>query len=374
MKIIHLHSELNFVGDSTRFENESIENIIIIFGKRNQYLGPYRENALFFSTNILDLNKIINICKKSDVVILYDLNFIKCYIANHIPNKVIIVWRFFGAELYSKIPDYVFSKFTLASIEKKVPNNRKPNNLLRTLLLHVKYRTNISNQFNKGVNRINYFAGLSDSEYAFLKNLWPDLPQFLQLSLSDYFTPTNNAINKKNKIIIGNNRSPFNNHLEILQIIEKTKNRDKYEFILLFNYGVLDSYANTVLELANKIQEIKMIEHFLPLDEFKEIYCDASAFVLNGYRQMAMANLFEAIKNNVKIYLNEKNVILNWLRKEGFLVFTISDFCMDIEKNNITLLENEKEHNKKQLELFVQKYSRENFQKRLLEIMSIPNK
>ena len=371
MKIIHIHTDPKFVSDSIRFENESFENVIKKKKKKEEYYGPYKEKALFYSTNLSDIKKIINICKKSDMVVLYDLNFIKCYIADHIPNNVIIIWRFFGLELYSKMTTYVFSELTLSIKYKKLPIYKKVLNLLRSILVQIKYCTNIDYQFDQAVKRVDYFAGLSDIEYDFLKQYWPDIPPFLQLSLSDYLVPYEGSIHKKNKVILGNNRSAFNNHFEILQLVKNFKNREKYEFLLFFNYGVNNAYSNTVREIAEKIPEVNVLEDFLPMSEFREIYNSVSAFVLNGHRQMAMANIFEAIRNSVKIYLNEKNVILSWLRKEGFLVFTIEDFVNDLESNNINLKESEILHNKKQLEVFAKKYTKEDFQNKILEIVTI---
>jgi hypothetical protein len=47
------------------------------------------------------------------MVVLYDLNFPKAYIANRLPNSIKIVWRFFGLELYGKMPEVVFSEQTI---------------------------------------------------------------------------------------------------------------------------------------------------------------------------------------------------------------------------------------------------------------------
>ena len=50
---------------------------------------------------------------------------------------------------------------------------------------------------------------------------------------------------------------------------------------------------------------------------------------------MAGGNIFLAIQNGVKVYLNKRNVFLTWLKNEVILVYTIEDFDQDLKDNNI---------------------------------------
>jgi len=110
-KIIHIHTDLKFINDSNRFINDIYENENFIIGGGNTH-SNYDINTTFFDFSKKNLKKIINYCKSVDFVILYDLNFAKAYIANRLPKKVKIIWRFFGLELYSKIPHLVYSDIT----------------------------------------------------------------------------------------------------------------------------------------------------------------------------------------------------------------------------------------------------------------------
>jgi dTDP-N-acetylfucosamine:lipid II N-acetylfucosaminyltransferase len=100
-------------------------------------------------------------------------------------------------------------------------------------------------------------------------------------------------------------------------------------------------------------------------EEFNNLYLDTIALVINGYRQMAMGNIFEAFKNGTKVYLNEKNIILKWLREEGFLLSSIDDFAFDLKNELIELNENEITHNQNQLIKLASKYSQKDLFKAL---------
>jgi hypothetical protein len=93
-----------------------------------------------------------------------------------------------------------------------------------------------------------------------------------------------------------------------------------------------------------------------------------NAFVLNGYRQMAMRAVFESLTSGVKVYLNKKNIILQWLKEEGFLIFNMEDFSIDMAKDNLFLSNDQAEYNTIQFEKFRSKYNLEDFQKELLNL------
>jgi hypothetical protein len=154
-----------------------------------------------------------------------------------------------------------------------------------------------------------------------------------------------------------------------LEIIDKAKNKNGIRFCLLFNYGPNNHYTNTVLEKARNIENTNIIDEFLPIDEFKRLYLNSSAFVMNGYRQMAVANILQAIQSGVKIYLNDRNIFKKWLVKEGFILYDVDDLSADIEQNNIKLSYDEMQENISQLNAFTKKYSIADFQSKLGDIL-----
>lgn len=98
-----------------------------------------------------------------------------------------------------------------------------------------------------------------------------------------------------------------------------------------FNYGEESSYSEAVLKAASKINGIHIINEFLTIEEYSSIFKKAYAFVFNAYRQMAMGNIFIALQNNVKVYLSTQNTAYYWLLREGFKVFPIDDFLVDLK-------------------------------------------
>lgn len=375
-KIVHIHTDLKFAVNSNRFDHDEFDNTVIIIRKKSDYDGNYKDSALFFKYSLKNLRIIIEKCRDAKMVVLYDLDFAKSYIANRLPSSVIVVWRFFGYELYEKMPEYVFSEQTIKAIaeQKTEYNFLYFRHKLALLYNYICSRTTRRAEFEKAAfNRADYFYGVSEKEFEFLKKFWPHLPPFLQLSYTPYTKINKFRKKESNLIIIGNNRSAYNNHLDIIELIKQSSEKSKYQFLMLFNYGQIDPYAKAVRVKAAEVKEIEVLEDFLPVENFNNLYSEAEALVINGHIQMALANIFQAIRSNTKVYLNEKNIIMDSLKEDGFLIFSINDFVSDLDAHKTNLTEDEVLHNQSQLIKVAAKYNIQEFHNSLLRILNRNN-
>ena len=357
--VYHIFTDKKFIDRCSYFPvNTVVDKYIYI----TRY--PEKENKKFcdeiFGIRSKDLQKLIQYISDGSIVILHDLDPIKAFIANRLPTNVILIWRFFGWELYKNIPQEVLS-------EKSLQYNLKEKMTLRQRLSKIWHSIfpRYKNEVTKAQKRINYFMCWSKSEYDFLKKFF-ELPAFLFYPSYPPFLP-DDLTQKKDNIIIGNSRSVFNNHLDILEMIKNGQDRipHKYEFILFFSYGPVNDYSKAVKELALTMHNVRLIEDFIPWKDFNDIYTTASALVINGYRQMAMGNILPALNNGVKIYLNSKNSIYSWLKQEGFYIFDVKNLLDDLENSNVTLSEAEQTHNIQEAQNLLTKYPKEDLLKQL---------
>ncbi|SHJ73845.1 hypothetical protein SAMN05444280_1285 [Tangfeifania diversioriginum] len=357
IKTIHIYTGHTFMGNSDRFEGNLFENTIVIFSKERKEYKPGKK-IIQLNGSKKDIEKVIGICQKAELVVLYDLDQVKIKIALSLPNHIKIAWRFFGHELYDRQRLKYLSKTTQRTLGVK-------------LILEKFWEKKNITQFTKALNRINFFLGLSEAEYHLLVNNWRRLPKFIQLSFPSLdLNPS--SINFKLKInepspliLIGNSMAMYNNHIDIIKLIEQQPNRQQFNFTLLFNYGLEKYYTKKIRKLTRGKNYFHLIEDFMSLDEFNSLYERTSALVVNSHRQMAMGNIFTAFKKGVKVYLNEKNLMLHWLKKEGFRVFSIKNFQNDLQNNNASLTQNLAINNFQQLKKLSGKYSDEKFQENL---------
>ncbi|MGY5351723.1 hypothetical protein ACXGQW_04025 [Wenyingzhuangia sp. IMCC45533] len=370
--VIHIHTDKKFVKDSYRFEKGEFKNTTIFLGNAFTDEIDIEGEIIFFTKK--ETSKIIEICKAAHLVVLYDLDVTKSKIALKLPKSVKIAWRFFGYELYSKKKELFLSNKT-----KPYITNKSENCIVR-ILQNIKslfiFKTLYKNIFWKAVKRCDLMLILCIEEHQYLESIFGNLPTPIKLSnKKPVVGNVEKLVNRRNSdfqklIVLGNNRSVYNNHLELIDKVKKFVDNESYSFSILFNYGPKSSYYYDVLNQA-KNYNINVVTDFMTLSEFNKFYKSISALCINGYRQMAVANIVTAIALGVKVYLHKKNVYSEWLVNEGFKIFTVEDFEKDLKENNINLSLEDAIYNVKMLDDLSSKYNVGRFQKEVLEKLSL---
>lgn len=361
-KIYHIHTDLKFIFDSKRFEYENFLNTIIILGDSQDNDFDETTKVFYFPNNLESIGLLIKEIEDADLVVINDLCDLKKEIVKNIPTNIKIAWRFFGQEYYGTRRDLMFSKYTLKAVEY---NPFLPDFINAFLFkLKVKKRKKHYNKILKVTQRIDFILLFFEEEYHFIKKYWSP-PEFVKLNINNKIEVASSILdNKQNRIIVGNSRNTFNNHLDILKNIQKIQ-IIKHEILLFFNYGNNLKYAKKIEDFAQNIQNLKLIKNFLGREEFEDVYATSSTLVINSYRQMAINNIVTAIKHGVKIYLNDRNPTKDWLTRKGVVVAAVSDFEKDLASNNLSLTTEQAYSNIEMFNKIVDEYSREEFCKNI---------
>ncbi|MCW9709130.1 hypothetical protein [Fodinibius salsisoli] len=375
IKVVHIYSDQKFAHQTKIFEGDYFSNLIVKVGKTDTQVIHEDHNMVVVSQDKRGLDEILSICNEAKFVVLYNLDVFKMKIALALPKQLKIVWRFYGYELYSMRSDLFYSELSQKYYERKTTllgiNFRYILAPIRDLL---KYGVRRKKYLWKAMKRIDYFLALSEEEYLFLQSIWKNLPEFVKLPHFHQITELRNIdydIKQKTKkptIILGNNRSFYNNHLDLINIIEKERPKINYDFALLYSYGNSSKdYTNEIKRRTDNKSYFRLIENFMSKEKFFSFYQKASALVINGYRQMAGANIRTAFQTGVKVYLNNKNVHKKWLENEGFHVFSIEDFKNDLYNNDLFFDEENAKHNFENIIKFKNRYGIKDFQKKIID-------
>jgi hypothetical protein len=364
-KIVHIHSDPKFVFTIDRYQHELFENTVLFLGNKRDINTKFPPNTIFFNSTADNISAIVELVSKFDLVVLADLNRYKKNILIKLPKKVKVFWWLFGYEFYSKRLDLMLSERTIQSLGDDVRVHKKHN--LKEYYQLLKYKYSVIYRFYKYIKRVDYILMTSNEEYRYLKKNWFFLPKLLLFPLE---RNTNYSfLDKKDFILVGNSRNMYNNHLDVLDIISDSKNINPYKVKMFLNYGTEGNYYNELLKEVNRMDNIESLIDFFPREEFNKIYREASALVMNCNRQMALGNIFTAIENNCKIYLNDINVVKKWFEREDLIVFSIEDFKKDYEKNNLKLSDTQARHNIDILRKMMYRNSFSNFHKKILNIL-----
>lgn len=364
-KIIHIHSDAKFVHEIYNYQNKCFDNYLIFLGDVNRLSKTFADLLIILPVNSKDaFLKIKNLCETADIVILNNLEGVGIKLALSLNLKIKIIWRFYGWEIYSKEPKLIYSNKSLQtwkSYYEKLSITQKIKYSIYKLIYG-------KNTFKLAIDRIDYFMGVMDDEHTLLKSLGYNLPTFIQVPLTS-FAPKELEFEKSNLIIFGNSRNRANNHLDVLEILNCINLPVDLEIKMFYSYGTTGSYSKVVKHEANNIAQIELLEDFLSKEEFDSIYQKAAALIFNGYRQMAMGNIFTALKMGVKVYLSEKNITFHWLIKNNIKVFSIEEqLKFDLETRNYFLTQEEKTTNAQSLSQLVKGKNIEEFNNKIFEI------
>ncbi|MDO6605162.1 hypothetical protein [Arenibacter palladensis] len=365
-KIVHIHSDHKFIVDSERYLGDFFDNELIILGSKNSSNTEYHNKALFFDPSPESLNKIVTIVNTADILVIYNLDLFKSQIVNLLDKDVKIIWRFFGTELYSrKLQLYLSTKSRSFFRSRLFKDQIK--SIFRFLFQNEKL-------FYRAIRRSDAICCVFKEEYDYLIRHYNHLPKFIPLSLENrnYSKEIDFDLEypKRNTVIIGNSRAFYNNHLDVLDVVEQCNLSDDIEIKLIFNYGAEDAYTHKVREKAGILAKVALIDSFIPPDEFINFYGPVAAFVNNSYRQLALGNIFLALHKGVKVYLNKKNPTYAWLKNEGLNIYNIETLKNDLVTGQIHLTKSEITHNLKCLNKLKEAHSKTDFQVQVLQLLN----
>lgn len=367
LKAVHIHTDVKFIEETQLFEGETFTNEVIVIGKSTGYKNSIAGKSCY--RNYFSIKRIINKCNQSDIVVLYDLDGIKSSIVNSISENVFVVWRFFGYELYRRNKYKYLSELSQSVREEE---NESGGTFYSRIKKHISairpIHSMLNSSFECAVSRVDCLLCLSRSEYNELLETWTGLPECIVIPSWSHW-PSESAedllAKKEPRIIVGNNRSIYNNHLDIIRPLKSCDMAGQYRIVLPFSYGPEGAYATKVADETESMGRFFLLKTFLPFNDYVAFIRGSYALVINSYRQMAMDNIFIGIRNGVKLYLNPKNVIYDWLVSKGVFVYDVDQLLSDISNSDIRLNETEILNNLEALKRYEQEYSIENFQELL---------
>lgn len=337
-KLLHIHTDSKFTHDTLKYVDDRIYNEIIFIGDVNETGKLKLENTKIPFKIYNSKNELIEIIiKKSndfDGIVLNELCSFKGKLIDKLPKSKVIYLRLFGYELYSvKIKKFV-SELTFKELQKDKNSKTSKSNWKKKLKEIFRLNNFLEERgLIRRLERINAILLVNEYEYAHLSKFY-NLPSFIQIPLHEKVVKT--LYEKKNNIIVGNSKAYWNNHLDVLKIIEKHAT-NQFDFELFFSYGPENSYVKKVREKASVLNNVYLIENFLAIEDFREKYNNASALVVNSYRQHALANIIFAILYGLKVYLNKKSSTYHWLKNNNFIISEIEDLKTDLENDKLKL-------------------------------------
>lgn len=170
-------------------------------------------------------------------------------------------------------------------------------------------------------------------------------------NMKKYLFPHKEKGSKEETVIqIGNSATDTNNHIDVLNFLQKFKN-ENIKIFLPLAYGN-PQYAEKVIAYAENIFEDKVfsIRKMMKMEEYiknlREV--DIGIFAMN--RQQALGNIYMLGMNGCKLYINRNGQIDKHLSKQLHCSVSYIDEIQQLEFSKfISISQNERMNNYKQI-------------------------
>lgn len=305
MNILHIIDDEKFIG--LCIKTFKIEHV------KNHYLKSNELSKDFLKQNKID-TIFIHFLKDSEVAFLSE---------NNITTP--IIWMFWGADGFSLPGFYSYfldqqSKRFLYKIKIStgfVPFMKHFIKLnFKSILNHLpatKTKLSVINNFDS-------IVPIVPGDYHLIKDKYKVTAPLFHFN---YVTPIENKIDSETKnvnILLGNSADITNNHISVLEELQKHDLRNRKVYIPL-NYGNTE-YKEHLLGYLNKMDNegIIPIIDFMPFNEYSEMINSCSIMIMNHHRQQALGNIIIGFCNGCTIYMSSKSSLYDYLTSKGFII------------------------------------------------------
>ena len=359
MSALHIGFDHNFIEHSRRVFEEYYPNTnTFVILKKTGALRIIKHPENFVILNLYDernFGKLWKLCVDNDIdkIVFHgcSIKFASILKFLQTKRKFTVYWLFWGYELYQtlgyeknyKLLDEPFSPLKISSYY--VPN--ACSKLIRKLC-----RRYLPSVVMEMLPHIDYFCFWFKDDYDLLKKYFNvpikyklfaysaskrgEAPPYL-FDLKDRQTAT---------IMVNHQASAFGNHKTVFRRLKELNCTKQYDVIVPLSYG--SSWVKRgVVKMGDKLfgNSFSPITTYLPKEEYFRLLEKVDVAIFGQRRQEASGNIIQLLRNGVKVFLRNDNMLLNYYRARGYIIFSFEDDLIDeYSLRSLSILE--KEHNR----------------------------
>lgn len=240
------------------------------------------------------------------------------WVANHHFKE--LNWMVWGADLYNlpSVHAHLYEKLTLTEYIKRRFTFQDFAYRAKVAILHDVYR-------NKAYAKVKHVLTWMSSEYKFAidhlslratHQFFFYENQIPYQALDKVIEGKTHVINDPPKYILGNSSTAELNHLDALQWMEENKIKSK--IYIPVSYGDT-AYARFLKKYSEfyKGGEIEFVDRYMNFNEYFEFLSGADGLIMNNIRPQGYGNILMMMYLGKKVFMNEKNISLPELDKNG---------------------------------------------------------
>jgi len=327
MVTVHLMSDEKFIDVFIeRMErNSDRQHRYIVFSNNKKLKHIKSSQCIQVPVNslraLLEINKIKNL----DKIILHAVSVNFKWIVPLLPKNKKIIWIFYGNEYFGlpSVRNFFIQEKTLGYLSTSY---NKYWSFLRNIKAKINEKVAIL-AFRKAT----HFAHFIYEDYEIIKNTINIKPKFVEFAYSTSRFCGNRVLGVQGEdICLGNSGSPFNNHIDAIDILSKMDIGNR-KILCPLSYGANESYIQEVIKKGKRIlgNNFKPITDFMDIDKYNDLMASVGFTIMNHKRSQASGNIIARAHDGGKVFLCD-NSLYRMLKKAGIQVYSIEkDFTPD---------------------------------------------
>jgi dTDP-N-acetylfucosamine:lipid II N-acetylfucosaminyltransferase len=341
----HLTDDVGLVnGAYELFERYYPEqNIFIVQVSRNAQKSTQvlpRANVYFIPfTTKAGIRKIDSIAQQHSVkcVLVHYLTPSKAAVALRLTRifKVKLYWIFFGADLYGWLHNH--NKYQLLDDSHSPSINIKSivSNLTKKLHFFLLYKEMPDKAYERFIAGLHYFCFWNNYDYDLLLKHFTTKASFRYFLYFGLIDLRHLEIKPKEsqRIMVNHSASLNGNHLTVLKSLKEINLIGDFEILTPLSYGD-KGVRKEVVEFGRHTFDKKFtpLLQRMPMNEYYNLLSQMTVAIFGNRRQEGAGNVFFLLKAGVKVFLRNDNNMIQWLRSNGFIIFSFEDDLMDKEQ------------------------------------------
>ena len=348
MKILHLINDHQVI-ERTLGVYENLfpnQNEVLLFNRTSEtkHLHKYASCPLVTSKN---LKKVAKAYDFSDIthVIAHFMTMEKIDFIKYVPRNIHVCWEVYGYDLYNQFLEPNGYKITYTN---PIPylkyafaqNYLRPLFKVALILKGYKYQFNWQKkrQFEYISNRIDsiQYCCRYDAQYIeeFSHRQIPSYEVF-NYSLTEVLGDLKDSpFTTGKKLLVGNSASVSNNHLYVLEQLQRIGIGETIQLIMPLSYGGTIKYADDVEKRFCDAfpQRVKTLRDYLPLHEYNKIFLEINSCIMSAWRQESIGTIILCLYLGIKVFMSNRSPLYKWLLECGFKLYELeSTTCEFLE-------------------------------------------
>lgn len=347
LRFVHFVVDDKFIPDSIKcFQDADLTTNKFYYLTENPTAVKYIKNSIVEYINIKQLNDIINLLEDDNVVVLHCLYALPAKYICKIPMNVKVIWYAWGFDIYSN--GYPINPLIdLGDVLQPMTKSHMRSFIaLKDLLGRFRvitdtkgYHTKSASMQYKAISRVDYFAGVFQSEYDLLrkhcqyfqaKRITHNYIHPEEFALKDISEPSNVS---GNNILLGNSAAFLCNHIDIMHALYNQTTLRDFDVYCPLSYGGNQYYIKAVVKEGKKLfgDKFKPLLDYLPFDEYTKIIQSCSSIVLGYKQQAATCNCLTSLWNGLKVFLPKTSMNYDEYKNvDGLKVYSIEEDLNDL--------------------------------------------